>query len=216
MTKYQITWRVLAAIAGLLFCVALIPACEPANPGVETMRQARVALQQHNYIEAVERAEQAIAQGERSVEVHLIRGHGYMQMNQNPQAVEAFDVAVKYDPYSGEALLYKGLAETRMNQTAEAKASFEQALDVFKKIEADPAKVIWKEEDVSDWQKQRIASEAAVNQAMALSLAGQTMEAIKQMHKVRETYPDYPGLEQIEQSVQSQTVAALMLGIGQE
>lgn len=198
----------------LVVCFFLV-GCEPANPGAETMRQARVALQHQNFFEAVELAEQAITQGERSVDVHLVRGHGYMQMNQNAQAVEAFDAAVKYDPYSGEALLYKGLAEERLGLAADAKASFEQALEVFKKIEDDPKLARWKDSEITEYEQQQIASEAAVNQAMALSLAGQTMEAIKQMQAVRETYPDYPGLERIEISVQSQRVDALILGLGQ-
>lgn len=204
----QVVGVLLLGFVAMVFC-----GCEPADPSSETLHRARVALEQQNFIDAVQLSEQAISQGAMTVEVHLIRGHSYLSMKKYPHAIDAFDTAVKFDPYSGEALLYKGLAEQQAGQADDAKISFEKAISVLAKLEAEPDLAFWKTESVSESQLQQVASEAAVDQALALSLAGRTVDAMKKLQEIHENHADYVGLPRVEAAIKSQSADRLLLGL---
>ena len=196
-----------------LLCVAaVLSGCQRDDFGAESMRQARVAMEQHNYLQAIEFADKAMSQGAMDVDLHLLRGHCYLQLQDTQQAITAFTDAVNYDPYAGEAMLYKAIAQQRLGEIEQAKQTLDQAYEVFGKIKKEPLLGAWPETEISASREQQIASDATVNQVFAKSLAGQHEEAVKQLLEVEDQYPGYPGLDRIRLAVQAGTVEQLMMG----
>ena len=196
----------------LTLAVCAIAGCEPHDPGQDALLQARQALANHNYFEVIELTERAMGQGVRDEDVYLLRGHAYMKMGQVQEAVKTFDDAVKFDPLCGEALLYKGIALSDAGEPEQAAEAFAAARQAYEKIEADPQKAAWRQPELSEAEADRIRTEAMVNQALAMSLAGDAADAMRQMQKVRDAHPNYPGLDHVAAAVQSATVRSLMMG----
>ena len=108
----------------LLLCL-----CAPlfAQTGDE-LKQAKVAMQEKKYNEAIVLLDKVIAQAPNMIQAHFLKGLAYLQTNNATQAITEFDWALRKDPAHSGMYFYRALAKESKGEDQAALRDLETAV----------------------------------------------------------------------------------------